>query len=769
MVANRKFLGVLLLALGLVPAANAATFLVNTTLDAVDVNPGDGSCATAAGQCSLRAAIQESNALSVRRLPIVALSDGITLPAGVYRLSIGGQGEDAAAQGDLDITGQVVINGAAADTTIIDGMKLDRVFQVHRTGIATLNRITIRNGSANVDGLGGGLSNRGGTVTLNDCNVYRNIGSGFGGGLDNNSFGGQGDVSNSMARMTVNRCTISENIVLGNGGGVSNNDGILVINDSTIRNNSGGQFASNVQGGGIYNSSALQLPGVSETASLTVNRTLITGHSVLSDGGGIYHLMGNMTISNSTLSYNEAKRNGGGIFIANTLTALSTNRIVHTTITDNSAHGNDTSEPPKGFGGGGLFNGNPSNPSGVVTTYLENSLIAGNIIGGNCHNIGILEKQGNFIDGTSCNNAGDTSGRTYTSTEIGLGVLKVNGGPTQTHALLPGSLAINTAVTALCKPTDQRSYTRPASGCDAGAFEVEGVVPSTPLVPTPSSSGVSTDGQNRVPLAFPMPYVAVAGEALNGVLNGADSDGDPLTYEIVTQPTKGAIGLRNTNSTINNVIPGSFTYVAGSGATGSDSFTYKACDFIACSEPAVISIVISSGAAVSDIGISLASGTGTTSPITVLTGPSLDVFAPTADYNYPLGAFYFNVVVNSGVTAGSVTVTLQLPAAASIAANAVIRKLDNKGVWRTLGTVPNALESTGVIDRSAKTITLVLRDNDRFDTNPAVGVISDPVAIAVPKVAVGESVVVRPANGGGGAVALLGVAALMLVAMRRRR
>ncbi len=761
MVANRKLSWVaLLLAVGSVPVVNAATFVVNTTVDAVDSAPGNGSCATAAGQCSLRAAIQEAN--------VLAGADVITLPAGTYRLDIGGQGEEAAARGDLDISSEIVINGAAANTTIVDGMKQDRVFQVHRAGVATLNKLAIRNGSANVDGLGGGLSNRGGTVTLNDCNVYRNIGSGFGGGLDNNSFGGQGDVSNSMARMTVNRCTISDNVVLGNGGGVSNNDGILVINDSTIRNNSGGQFASNVQGGGIYNSSALQLPGAGEMASMTVNRTLITGHSVLSDGGGIYHLMGNMTISNSTISDNEAKRNGGGIFIANTLTALSTNRIVHTTITDNSAHGNDTSEPPKGFGGGGLFNGNPSNPNGAVVTYLENSLIAGNMIGGNCYNIGVLEKQGNFIDGTSCNNAGDTSGRSYSATEIGLGLLKDNGGPTQTHGLLPGSLAINTAVTALCKPVDQRGYTRPASGCDAGAFEVEGVVPSTPLVPTPSSSGVSTDGQNRVPQAFPMPYVAVAGEALNGVLNGVDFDGDPLTYEIVTQPTKGTIGLRNTSATANNVIPGSFTYVAGSGATGSDSFTYRVCDVISCSEPALISIVISNGAAVSDIGITLASGTGTASPITVLTGPSLDVFAPTADYNYPLGAFYFNVAVNAGVTAGSVTVTLKLPAAASIAANAVIRKLDNKGVWRTLGSVPNSLESTGVIDRSAKTITLVLRDNDRFDTDPAVGRISDPVAIAVPKVAAEESIAARPASGGG-AVALFGLAALMLVAVRRRR
>lgn len=769
MVANRVSIVVALLLVVGASAAGAASFTVNTTVDAVDANRGDGNCLTAAGQCSLRAAIQESNALSVQRLPRVTAVDAITLPAGVYRLTIGGQGEDAAALGDIDISSEVTINGAGADTTIIDGMKQDRVFQVHRGGIATLNKLTIRNGSANDNGMGGGLSNRGGVVTLNDCNVYRNIGSGFGGGLDNNSFGGQGDVGNSMARMTVNRCTISENVVMGNGGGLSNNDGILIINDSTIRNNSGGQFASNIQGGGIYNSSALQLPGSNEVASLQVNGTLITDHSVLSDGGGIYHLMGNMTVSNSTITGNEAKRNGGGIFIANTFSALTTNRIVHTTITDNSAHANDTSEPPRGFGGGGLFNGNPSNPSGVVTTYLENSLVAGNGVGGNCYNIGRLVKQGSFIDGSSCNNPGESPGTVYTAAQIGLGVLKDNGGPTATHALLSGSLAINTAATALCKPVDQRGYTRPASGCDAGAFEVEGVAPATPVLPPPPApGGVSSAEPNRVPQAFPIPYIAVAGEPLHGVLNGVDFDGDPLTYQIVTQPTQGTVGLENPVEVANNVIPGSFTYVARSTATGGDSFTYKACDFVSCSEPATISIVMSDRAAVSEIGVTLASGTGTVSPITVLTGPSLNVFAPTPDYNYPLGAFFFNVKVNSGVGGGAVTVTLKLPAAATIPANAVVRKMDNKGVWHTLGALPNAQQSTGAIDPVAKTITLVLRDNDRFDMDPAIGAISDPVALAVPLVAADSNVPVEAkTSSGGGAVPLFGLVALLLVAVRR--
>lgn len=45
-------------------AAVGFTFIVNSSKDAADRQPGDGACATAAGVCTLRAAIQEANALA---------------------------------------------------------------------------------------------------------------------------------------------------------------------------------------------------------------------------------------------------------------------------------------------------------------------------------------------------------------------------------------------------------------------------------------------------------------------------------------------------------------------------------------------------------------------------------------------------------------------------------------------------------------------------------------------------------------------------------
>ncbi|HSH03262.1 MAG TPA: CSLREA domain-containing protein, partial [Anaerolineae bacterium] len=66
--------------------AGSRSFTVSTTVDGVDVNPGDGVCATVAGECSLRGAIQETNALTGK--------DIIYVPAGLYVLTIEGRGED---------------------------------------------------------------------------------------------------------------------------------------------------------------------------------------------------------------------------------------------------------------------------------------------------------------------------------------------------------------------------------------------------------------------------------------------------------------------------------------------------------------------------------------------------------------------------------------------------------------------------------------------------------------------------------------------------
>src|SRR4030065_2429571 len=80
--------------LALAGTSRAATFTVNSTADAVDANPGDGVCETAPGNgvCTLRAAVQEANALPG--------ADTINLPAGIYLLTRPGNDSNAL-NGDL--------------------------------------------------------------------------------------------------------------------------------------------------------------------------------------------------------------------------------------------------------------------------------------------------------------------------------------------------------------------------------------------------------------------------------------------------------------------------------------------------------------------------------------------------------------------------------------------------------------------------------------------------------------------------------------------
>jgi CSLREA domain-containing protein len=59
--ALRRALPVALAILAVAPGLFAATFTVNTVVDAPDASPGNGVCLTASGTCSLRAAIQEAN------------------------------------------------------------------------------------------------------------------------------------------------------------------------------------------------------------------------------------------------------------------------------------------------------------------------------------------------------------------------------------------------------------------------------------------------------------------------------------------------------------------------------------------------------------------------------------------------------------------------------------------------------------------------------------------------------------------------------------
>jgi CSLREA domain-containing protein len=107
------------------PPAAAATFTVNSTVDAVDAVSGNGVCADATGACTLRAAVMETNAL--------AGADEVFLPSGTYVLSLSGTGEDASATGDLDVLDDLTLIGAGPSVTTIDGNRAEAAVELHKS------------------------------------------------------------------------------------------------------------------------------------------------------------------------------------------------------------------------------------------------------------------------------------------------------------------------------------------------------------------------------------------------------------------------------------------------------------------------------------------------------------------------------------------------------------------------------------------------------------------------------------------------------------
>ena len=221
--------------------------------------------------------------------------------------------------------------------------------------------------------------------------------------------------------------------------------GTVSISGVTIQNGSGGE------GGGIYNVGTLTLTnstvsgntapsnggGIYNYSTLTLTNSTVSGNAAPTDGGGIYNFGGTLTLTNSTVSGNTATSSGGGIYNSSHSYTLAT--LTNSTITNNSAG--------SGSGGGIARAGSTSN-----FVNLKNTIVANSTSGGNC--LGTMASNGNNLDSDgTCGLAGPTD---QTNTNPQLGPLADNGGPTQTHALLAGSPAIDAGNNAGCPATDQR-------------------------------------------------------------------------------------------------------------------------------------------------------------------------------------------------------------------------------------------------------------------------------------------------------------------------
>jgi hypothetical protein len=218
---------------------------------------------------------------------------------------------------------------------------------------------------------------------------------------------------------------------------------------------------------------------------LTITDSTVSNNT---SGLALFTAGGQLTITDSTVSNNTADV----IFIVEgDLT------MIRTTIADNEAlvlivqDGTTLIQESTVSGNGAGITGNVTvinstivGSNAVGNVGDESPAIRGTLISGDCS--GDIVSDGYNIEspGNTCGFDQDTDLFDVTEGQLNLGPLADNGGPTETHALLPGSFAIDWIPQAACVDADgepltedQRGEPRPAGPdpkrCDVGAFEVQ--------------------------------------------------------------------------------------------------------------------------------------------------------------------------------------------------------------------------------------------------------------------------------------------------------
>lgn len=263
-------------------SAQSATLTVDSTVDAVDASPGDGTCATADNTCTLRAAIQEATQ--------TVEQDVINVPAGTYVLTIEDTFGTNSATGELDLFRGIELIGAGPTLTIIDANQIDRVFLITDKGtneLVTVKNMTIMNGNVNNGGSGIFISNNASVLLENVVIKDNTNGSG---------------IAVSGSTVTIKNSLIKNNYGAAGAGGLMTTAGATVhVINTTISGNT-----SDAQGGGVYI--------ISDTDVVTFDFVTIANNMSNFDDNGIDHGGGifsnanaSVTISHTIIANNEAK------------------------------------------------------------------------------------------------------------------------------------------------------------------------------------------------------------------------------------------------------------------------------------------------------------------------------------------------------------------------------------------------------------------------------------------------------------------------------
>jgi CSLREA domain-containing protein len=392
---------------------SAATIVVNSVADENGATPPNANCTLREAVLSANDNVAVDACTAGEAFPVIDL---INIPAGVFLLTLAETGD--ASGGSLDLAEDVDLIGLSSTATVLDGdggQVVAAVLDVLVGVTVEVSNLWVRGGHSSFVGV-----ENNGTMTLTGCRVAHNNGKGIG----------------NWGTMTVSHSVISHNIGGTSGAGFySHTTGDLTVVDSTVTNNVG--------------------IGISSLGTLHVNRTTVSGNQRLGITG-----YGGMEVLNSTISGNGVDPGavGGGISINLDGIIL----INNSTITDNTA----------GYGSG-LF----VQPNALA--QLQNTIVAGNHSSADCDVYGTVISTGGNIEGpgNSCGFTDPTDQVNVSAIGLALGPLLNHGGATKIHGLLPGSVAIDTGVSAGpvlgCPGEDQRGKLRTDGLCDVGSVEVQ--------------------------------------------------------------------------------------------------------------------------------------------------------------------------------------------------------------------------------------------------------------------------------------------------------
>lgn len=457
------------------------TFDVLGLGDSVDSNAGDEICSDGAS-CTLRAAIDEANALP-------GVKSTINIPSGTITLAAAG----------LTTPESVTIIGAGAGSTIIDandGTPIVNIFkfsggasqEVNVSGVTLQNAVPM-----GFTDSGGAIQSTSGNFNLSDCEILNNT-------TTANFIKGAG-VYIAGANSVIDNCLFDGNsTTLGEGGAINafGATGNLTVKNSTFNNNTG----TGASGGGaifvysmnlvvensIFTNNTGQSGGAIYGSSnyIQVTNSTFTGNTRDNSayGAAVFSYQGSIDIENSTFSENlyedvRIRYSLGPSTINNTTFYNSTG--VAGLIHDYSQSTLDLTNVTIVTNGSYAIQ-SVGDASKFTTVNMKNTIIDTSGGANTCYTgawSSIVSLGNNIVSTNDCSAVlTEITDLNNTDPLVVAGAPAENGGPTKTIALQAGSPAIDRIDPSDCDlATDQRELPRPIDNggglkCDSGAVEM---------------------------------------------------------------------------------------------------------------------------------------------------------------------------------------------------------------------------------------------------------------------------------------------------------